>query len=227
MLNFHAILYDFFIEGLELDTIAAKHETSWSEVTGIVSSEPAMHTMRAAIRAEQLRDIAQNLASRRAAIRVLEGLVHDRSLTAVSHEGRRRAATAILSGTKPTTQPSRPSTRAARSKSTEPARPETPASSAQSENRSDARAPADPAQTRILASRSATSNTTRPAADPKPASSASQPSTPDPSCQTKAASNTPPPRFPSRAEKPRSNFKARRARPKSNPRAKPCRENSS
>jgi hypothetical protein len=101
MLNFHAILYDFFIEGLELDTIAAKHETSWSEVSEIVSSEPAMQTMRAAIRAERLRDIAQSLASRRGAIRILEGLIHDRSLTAVSHEGRRRAAAAILSGTTP------------------------------------------------------------------------------------------------------------------------------
>jgi len=128
MLNFHAILYDFFIKGLELDTIAAKHETSWREVTEIVSSEPAMQTMRAAIRAERLRDIAENLASRRAAIRALEGLVRDRSLTAVSHEGRRRAAAAILSGTTPRGRTSRATPPAARptARPTEHPHPATP-----------------------------------------------------------------------------------------------------
>ena len=94
MLNFHAILYDFFIEGLELDTIAAKHETSWREVTEIVSSEPAMQTMRAAIRAERLRDIAQNLASRRAADAILRGTTP-----------RGRTSRAARPAARPTTRP--------------------------------------------------------------------------------------------------------------------------
>jgi len=106
--NFHQFLYDFFIAGMDLDHIASKYESSWYEVAEVVDSEPARRHMRAAIRAARLRDIAQNLATRRFAIHTLATVIQDRSQTAAGHEGRRRAAAAILSGTAPRRSGARP-----------------------------------------------------------------------------------------------------------------------
>lgn len=101
MPNFHSILYDFFIQGFDLDRIASIHETSWYEVAAILDSEPAKQHMRAAIRVQRLREVSQNLTSRRFAMHTLQAVIQNRAATAVGEEGRRRAAAAILNGTKP------------------------------------------------------------------------------------------------------------------------------
>ncbi|MGH7242157.1 MAG: hypothetical protein ACREJD_01925 [Phycisphaerales bacterium] len=99
--NFHSILYDFFIKGQSLNYIAATYETSWYEVAEILDSEPAKKHMRSAIRVQRLRDVAQNLASRRAAIATLESTIESRRDSSHSSiESRRRAADAILRATK-------------------------------------------------------------------------------------------------------------------------------
>ena len=99
--KFHAILYNFFIQGLDLDRIAAIHETSWCEVAKVLDSEPAKELMRSAIRVERLRAIAENLASRRSALRNLGAVADSLDRTPSGMQSRRRAADAILRGTKP------------------------------------------------------------------------------------------------------------------------------
>ncbi|MBL8887373.1 MAG: hypothetical protein JNK16_11985 [Phycisphaerales bacterium] len=103
----HHFLYGFFIQGLDLDRIAAIHETSWHEVAKVLDSEPAKELMRSAIRVERLRSIAENLASRRSALRNLGAVADSLDRTPSGMQSRRRAADAILRGTKPGTRSAR------------------------------------------------------------------------------------------------------------------------
>jgi len=117
--KFHAILYNFFIQGLDLDRIAAIHETSWEEVAKVLDSEPAKELMRSAIRVERLRSIAQNLACRRAALQTLEIVTGSLDRSASGNDSRRRAATAILSGTNSRGRSTAPTRAHARAKATD------------------------------------------------------------------------------------------------------------
>jgi hypothetical protein len=100
--NFYAILSDFFIKGHDLNYIAATYESSWFEVAEVLDSDLARKYMRSAIRVQRIRAAGLNIRSRIAAIQTLESTIMDRRDSSHSSiESRRRAATAILSGTTP------------------------------------------------------------------------------------------------------------------------------
>ncbi len=100
--NFYAILSDFFIKGHDLNYIAATYESSWFEVAEVLDSDLARKYMRSAIRVQRIRAAGLNIRSRIAAIQTLESTITDRRDSSHSSiESRRRAATAILSGTTP------------------------------------------------------------------------------------------------------------------------------
>ncbi|MBS0188882.1 MAG: hypothetical protein JSS51_12510 [Planctomycetes bacterium] len=115
---FHKVLHDFFIRGLDPDQIARAHHTTWVEVVEILNSEPAIKTMRAAIRAKRMRAISHELDARQDALISLQVNLQPLDTAPASVEATRRAADAVLRGTRP---------KAAR-KTAKPAKPVTPPS---------------------------------------------------------------------------------------------------
>lgn len=119
--KFAQVFHEFFVRGTHIDRIAAIHELSFRDVTDILNSEAGLDAMRAAIRVERLRFEMDAIASRRRALGALNHLLSQPDNSVRTCESRRRAADAILRGTKSRrTTPAKPQSRSGRPTPIEP-----------------------------------------------------------------------------------------------------------